>query len=229
MESENVSRAKQVLSGCTEQDQRSLFAYLKRKLSPHPLEQEWNIDADTILTAIYRSPDLTRRGVRGILAEAVFERDVLPSIGASGWGSLPLPPGDIPYDFLVAREGRQVRIQLKLQRVESGQPKMYKPRLYSEPLYVVEVQKTRSGVRQGTPTRPYRFADFDILAVCMQPVVKRWDEFRYTVAGWLLPRDSEADLIEIFQPVSLAPSDVWTDRLETCLEWLLSGRARKVL
>lgn len=191
------------------------------------MRRNGSIDADTILTAIYRSPDLTRRGVRGILAEAVFERDVLPNVTKFGWEGLPLPPGDPPYDFLLGRGKRQARIQLKLQRIESGQPKRYRPQIYADPLYVVEVQRTRSGTRKGEATRPYRFGDFDILAVCMQPVTKRWHDFRYTVERWLLPRKFDTNLIEIFEPVSLSPNEIWTDRLEVCLEWLLTRRRGK--
>ena len=37
-------------------------------------------------------------------------------------------------------------------------------------LYVVETQKTRAGTdNDGADTRPYRFGDFDILAVNMEP------------------------------------------------------------
>ena len=37
--------------------------------------------------------------------------------------------------------------------------------------YVAETKRTRGGVDlvTGQKTRPYRFGDFDILAVCLQP------------------------------------------------------------
>jgi hypothetical protein len=140
------------------------------------------------------------------------------------------------------------RIQIKLQRLEKGVPKLYYPKHYDEgSLYVVEVQKTRSGEKTtkqllpGTETtleasnsvtvqtRPYRFGDFDILAVNMHPSSGDWQNFRYTVASWLLPRGQDKSLIEIFQPVASVPNDVWTDDLSVCLDWFRSGENRSVL
>src|SRR5208283_3034244 len=132
-----------------------------------------------------------------------------------------------------------VRIQIKLQRLEAGVPKRYYPKEYLEELFVVEVQKTRSGKKRpgvagdaeegSLSTRPYRFGDFDILAVNMHPATRQWTDFRYTVSDWLLPRPANNELIEIFQPVSLATNAVWTDNLAVCLEWLLGGEGKRVL
>lgn len=140
-----------------------------------------------------------------------------------------MPGGDPPYDFVLEKSGQRATIQVKLQRTEQGQPKRYQPRRYTRELYVVEVQKTRSGKKrqQATAegsstddesTRPYRFGDFDILAVNMQPSTKKWHDFRYTISSWLIPRKADPRLIEIFQPVALQPNDVWTDRLDVCFE-----------
>ena len=78
-------------------------------------------------------------------------------------------------------------------------------------------------------TRPYRFGDFDILAVNMHPSSGDWKSFRYTVASWLLPRASDKSLVEIFQPVAAIPDNVWADDLTTCLDWFESGEKRAVL
>jgi hypothetical protein len=237
--SETIEAVKDFIDHCSEGERRTLSEYLRRRLPRHPLEERWDIDAETILTAIYRSPDLTQRGVRGILAEAVFERDILPSVEKLGWHVLATPEGDLPYDFLLGREAQRATIQVKLQRTEQGQPKQYHPKRFARELYVVEVQKTRSGrKRRREPTRarssadestrPYRFGDFDILAVNMQPTTHKWADFRYTVSSWLIPRGSNSRLIEIFQPVSLDPNEIWTDRLDVCLEWLRRGERRKM-
>jgi hypothetical protein len=236
---ESVETVKNLIDQCTAEERRALFEYIRRRIAPHPLEEQWGIDAETILTAIHRSPDLTQRGVRGILAEAVFERDVLPSIESLGWHILPVPGGDPPYDFLLERGGQRASIQVKLQRTEQGQPKRYQPKRYPNELYVVEVQRTRSGRKRqkkaakgssagDQSTRPYRFGDFDILAVNIQPATRQWRDFRYTVSSWLIPRKSNSRLIEIFQPVSFSPNDVWTDKLDVSLEWLRQGERRKV-
>jgi hypothetical protein len=235
--SKALDAAKGFIDRCSEKDRRALLEYLRKKLPRHPLEEKWDVDAETILTAIYRSTDLTQRGMRGILAEAVFERDILPRVEKLGWHALSAPVGDLPYDFLLERQSQKVSVQVKLQRTEQGVPKRYQPRRYTQELYVVEVQKTRSGKKrqQETPgalvagdesTRPYGFGDFDILAVNMQPTTHSWTDFRYTLSSWLIPRQANSRLIEIFQPVSLEPNDVWTDKLEVCLEWFRAGERR---
>lgn len=63
----------------------------------------------------------------------------------------------------------------------------------------------------------------------MHPATHHWNNFRFTVADWLLPRSADKTLIEIFQPVSLVTNSVWTDNLAICLEWLLSGEEKRVL
>jgi hypothetical protein len=244
--SESLGAIRKLIDQCTNEELTSLKAYFRQML-PHPLESEWGIDADTILSAIERSSDLTKRGVRGIIAEAVFETSVIPTATASGWRPTPII-GDRSYDSLLRKGDSSARIQIKLQRLERGAPKLYYPKHYEEgSLYVVEVQKTRSGEKsvvemlQGSATeaaalsaitvktRPYRFGDFDILAVNMHPSCGDWKSFRYTLGSWLLPRASDASLIEVFQPVAAKPNDVWTDNIAVCLSWLEAGEKHRVL
>ncbi len=243
---ESTEAIKKLVAECSAEEKKAVRQFLS-VASPHPLEQEWGIDADTILSAIRRSSDLTRRGVRGIIAEAVFENSILPRISGSGWEVAAIT-GDLAYDVHLTKGTESARIQIKLQRLEKGVPKLYYPRHYDEgSLYVVEVQKTRSGEKttkqklEGTDTvleaadtltvqtRPYRFGDFDILAVNMHPSSGDWKNFRYTVASWLLPRSNDKALIEIFQPVAAEPNEVWTDDLATCLTWLEAKRKETVL
>jgi len=105
-----------------------------------------------------------------------------------------------------------------------------KRRFPGEDMYVVEVQKTRGGVDLQTneQTRPYRFDDFDILAVNMHPSTGDWNRFLFTPSRWLLPRSENAALISIFQPVPRTASDVWTDQLEECVRWVASGERKRV-
>ncbi len=231
--SESLAAISKLVDECTEEDRKALMLYL-RKLMPHPLEREWGIDADTILSAIIRSSDITKRGVRGIIAEAVFVNEIIPNATGSGWHTVDFS-GDQPYDALLKKGELNARIQVKLQRLEEGVPKLYYPNHYEKgSLFVVEVRKTRTGkktakrTQPGTETktesvtvntRPYSFGDFDILAVNMHPSSANWRNFRYTVASWLLPRPVNTSLIEIFQPVAAVPNDVWTDNLSTCLMW----------
>jgi len=83
--SDSLETIKRLIEECSIEERKALNAYL-RALLPHPLESQWGIDADTILSAISRSSDLTKRGVRGIIAEAVFVNDVVPNICDHGLG-----------------------------------------------------------------------------------------------------------------------------------------------
>lgn len=244
--SESLEAIQKLIDDCTEEDRKALRSHLRRLL-PHPLEREWGIDADSILSAISRSSDLTKRGVRGIIAEAVFVNEMAPSVARSRWDLVDFD-GDHPYDALLQNGEIQARIQVKLQRLERGLPKLYHPKHYKEgTLFVVEVQKTRTGEKISKrrlvgsaeslsatetvtlKTRPYSFADFDILAVNMHPSSGNWKDFRYTIASWLLPRPGDQKLIEIFQPVAAVPNDVWTDDLASCLRWYETGEKHRVL
>ena len=228
-----TDEACRLIEQASEEERRIILAYLRERVPLHALETEWRTTAEEILTAISRSSDLTLRGIRGILAEAIFEKRVLPKINAGGWSTAKIV-GDQPYDFLIQRGQAQVKIQVKLQRKERGEPKEYAAKsrtsLRCPPgeIYVVEVQKTRSGKKNGEQTRPYRFGDFDILSVNLHPVTGDWERFMFTVGGWLLPRQKELNLIEIFQPVPITPDEYWTDDLSQCIEWFLSGTTKKL-
>jgi hypothetical protein len=230
---ESLNALKQLLDQCSDNEKAALLDYLKARLPQHPLEKEWGVDAEIILSAIARSSDLTKRGVRGIIAEAVFERNVLPEL--KGWNAVRFVE-DRPYDFLLHSEGevaRGARIQVKLQRMRKQQPMLASQanRHYPKDLYVVEVQKTRGGFDPQTneDTRPYRFGEFDILAVNMHPSTRDWNRFLYTLGTWLIPRSANPALIEIFQPVPTTPNEVWTDSLSACLQWFDAGERKRIL
>jgi hypothetical protein len=194
---------------------------------------EWGVGTEVILSAISRSSDLTKRGVRGIIAEAIFERQVLADL--KGWKAVRFVD-DRPYDFLIHSDGEkpmEVRIQVKLQRMKTQRAMLASEanRHYPNEMYVVEVQKTRGGIDLQTneDTRPYRFGEFDIPAVNMHPATNDWHRFLFTLSRWLLPRNPDVALIEIFQPIPRSPNDVWTDSLTTCLGWLASGEEKRIL
>lgn len=231
--SPSLNEIKQLLDQCTDDVLTSVLDYLKARLPQHPLEKEWSVGSDVILSAISRSSDLTKRGVRGIIAEAIFERNVLP--GLKGWEGVSFID-DRPYDFLIRSKDakpKEVRIQVKLQRMRKQQPMLASEanRHYPKDMFVVEVQKTRGGIdlQTGEATRPYRFGEFDILAVNMHPSTRDWNKFLFTVSNWLIPRSENAGLIEIFQPVARQPNTSWTDYLETCLQWLAAGEQKRIL
>jgi hypothetical protein len=210
---------------------------LRSKLPRHALEEKWKISYELILDAIFRSQDIVQRGVRGVIAEAVFEAKVLPTIRS--WRSVPVI-GDLPYDFKLQRHSdkREIKIQVKLQRTQAGEPLIRK--FFGPGTYIVEVQKTRSGTKRkrkdavsarSAPTapektRPYQYGDFDIIAVNMQPSSQDWTRFMYTVATWLMPRAGDKKLIEIMQPVSANRTQLWTDKIDECIRWFLAGEKK---
>jgi hypothetical protein len=162
--------------------------------------------------------------IRGVIAEAAFGVDVVQRL--SGWTDI-TPSGDLAYDFLLDDSVGAVRVQVKLQRSLAHRPMFAKEayRFLPADMYVVETQKTRAGSnrRTGGSTRPYRFGEFDLLAVSMQPSSNAWDRFMYTVADWLLPSRTNPSEILKFQPVATAPNDDWTDEFDTAVAWLRSG------
>lgn len=214
-------------------EKRIVLAYLREQVPLHPLEREWGTTAEAVMAAIARSPGLTQRGIRGILAEATFENQILPRLERSGWRST-AAVGLRGYDFSLRRGRRRVRVQVKLQRRERGLPKEFAARSRaalvgpSGKLFVAEVQRTRGGVRQGRQTRPYRFGDFDILAVNLHPSTGEWRRFLYTVGDWLLPRPGDPELVAIMQPVPEAEDDYWTADLSRCIKWFFARRRRQL-
>ena len=233
-----------LLDKCSDAEKMAVLQHLRQMLpvrrfiaasrGKHSLEEEWGVSAETILDAIARSPDLTLRGIRGIIAEAIFERFVVPTV--PDWRQV-ASETELPYDFLLRHQSKpdvQARVQVKLQRLEKHVPKLASRSMLktlkaeAKTLYVVEVQKTRMGKSNGEDTRPYRFGDFDILAVCMHPSTGDWQRFSYTLASWLLPRQEDRRLIQIMQPVASEADECWTDNLRVCLDWYLSGVKKRL-
>jgi hypothetical protein len=167
--------------------------------------------------------------IRGVIAEAAFEIEVVERL--EGWRSV-IPQGDLPYDFLLDDGQGVVRIQVKLQRSLAHHPMWAREayRFLPGDMYVVETQRTRRGSNKktGGSTRPYRFGEFDLLAVALYPSTHEWNTFMYTVADWLLPGRIDSSEILKFQPVATTPDDDWTDNFHTAVGWLRSGLKKKL-
>jgi hypothetical protein len=159
--------------------------------------------------------------IRGVIAEAAFEQSCLRE--HTEW-TIEEIPKESAYDYLILDKIGSVRVQVKLQRSEKSVPKV------ANGLFVVETQRTRSGNDRttGGSTRPYRFGEFDILAVCMQPSTGSWHRFLYTVERWLIPRPDENHLLKVLQPIPPSPNDDWTDNIQTCIDWFRSGEQKSI-
>jgi hypothetical protein len=207
------------------EEKRRLIERLRIEVGVHPLEEEWHTNAEVIMNAINKSSDLTKRGIRGILAEASLGTYVIENM--EGWKDI-TPVGDKPFDYGIEDVLGSIRIQVKNQRLEKGIPKLGGKK-YGKNMFIVETQKTRGGQSSdGQKTRPYRFGEFDILAVCLHPSTGDWSKFLYTVADWLLPWKDNHELIQTYQPVPYQPNEAWTDNLETAIAWFRSGEKKKI-
>lgn len=225
-----ITQVRQILAACTDRQREDIIRLLRTEYRTHRIEQEWNTSAEIVLEAIARSGPLTQRMFKGILAEAAFKVEILDRL--DGWREV-TPPGTHAYDFAVQAGEATVTIQTKLQRKQAGKPFMYRipgRRGPASAFFVVETQKSRKGIDRtsGESTRPYRFDEFDILAVSMEPATGDWSQFRFTVGKWLIPRADEPNLIAIYQPVSLEPNEDWTDSLATAIRWLQSGERKTI-
>lgn len=215
------------LESLDEDERREVFKQLRKKIRIHALEEKWNISAEVILEAIARSQDITQRGIRGVIAELCF---LLYVLDGDGWVDKS-PGGDLPYDFLLQDTTGPIKVQVKLQRQVKGAPLTAHQWRKSMPesWFVVETQKTRTGKdADGADTRPYRFGEFDILAVSMHPSTNDWEKFMFTVGGWLLPRKKDPGLINVLQPVANEPNDDWTDSFSTAIEWFREGKTKTI-
>lgn len=207
-----VDQIRDLLGQCTPDQQRKLLAELRLLHPIHEFEKVIGAPAETILGAIHRAQELTVRMLRGVIAEAAFHTFEMPRLETLGWKDV-TEVGNFAYDYLLADHVGPVRVQVKLQRSERGAPLIKKGARYgyNSDVFIVETQKTRTGndAKEGK-TRPYRFGEFDILAVSMQPSSGRWDTFMYAPTPRLLAAKDTA-LLATYQPISQGPSRVWSD------------------
>lgn len=225
--SPEVERIKSMIGSLPVEGQIEVLKYTKDLLPLHPFETRIGASAEVILEALHRSEELIVRMFRGVLAEAAFATHLAT---LADWQSQTVVANSA-YDFLVKDRIGPIRVQVKLQRSQKGSPvqSAETDRKYLPGYYRVETQKTRSGNdRQGSSTRPYKFGEFDILAVAMQPATGNWSSFLYTVADWLLPNPRNESELATLQPVAPQVDDDWTDDFNTCASWLRSGVKKRI-
>jgi hypothetical protein len=220
---------KQWLTNCSQAEREEVFRHLRPFVGIHRLEQSFHAAAEVILEAIDRAGGLTVRMFRGVMAGAAFDVHVADQL--AGWQRIPIT-GDLPFDTHLRDVTGDVHVQVKLQRSESNRPMTGadapKKMKFSDQMFVVGTQKSRKGQKKGKSTRPYRFGEFDILAVSLYPSTQRWNMFRYTVARWLLPDPLDATLLLTYQTVAPAPNADWTDDFLTAVAWLRAGPQKTI-
>ncbi len=212
---------KNTLDTFSDEQLKEILNIVRSKV-PHPFEKRIGVEAEVILSALDRSADITIRGIRGIIAEAIFIKSIAPYI--EGWKVVEEDANDQTWDAKLQKKptetiingktvcGQIVKIQIKLQRKEAGVPKI------KDGKAIVEVQKTRTGKKHGIDTRPYSFSDFDVLAVCMEPSTQNWRNFKYVPSKFLKQRKKNPELIEVMQPVPFEDDEHWKSSFLDCME-----------
>jgi hypothetical protein len=216
------------LGRCTAEEQGVIFRELRKLHAIHEFEAIIGAPAEMILEAVHRAPELTRRMLRGVIADAAFRTFTVASLRPHGWNDV-TPAGNFAYDYKLDDGAGLVTVQVKLQRSERGAPVVRSGERYSfgPEVFMTETQKTRTGTDgEDKQTRPYRYGEFDVLAVSMQPSSGRWDGFMYTLGRWLLPGKKPGEIATL-QPVAKTPNDFWTDDFRIAASWLRSEEGRK--
>lgn len=177
---------------------------------PHPLEATLNAPAADIMEAISKG-FRAQADVKGKLAELYFSR-LLDGLQARGivdryeWFDKDGKP-----DFVIHAGAKVLVVEVK--NIRSGTEKRFAGQLAG----IVEIQKTRNGTdAQGNKTRGYRVDHFDLLAACLFNQTGRW-EFRFAESGTLTTRESDSNILEIYQPVVYAGNAVWSSDLEAII------------
>lgn len=223
MADSNLDDVRELLARCSAEQQATIFNDLRQHHLIHEFENVIGAPAEMILEAVHRAPELTRRMLRGVIADAAFRTFVVPSVEVSGWRDV-TPIGNYAYDYVMDDGQGPITVQVKLQRSARGAPVVDRGSRYGfeGDVFTTETQKTRTGTNGDEKTRPYRYGEFDILAVSMQPSTGQWDRFMYTLGHWLLIGKNPNEMATK-QPVAMVPNDYWTDDFETAASWFRAG------
>lgn len=220
-----VVEIRDLLDQCSAAQREDVFRYLRRQVRLHEFEDVVGASAETILEALHQAPELTRRMIRGVIADAAFRAFILSDLASSGWRDV-TPEGNHSYDYVVDDGRGPLSIQVKLQRSERGAPVQRRgaPYGFQGDVFIVETQRTRTGTsREAQRTRPYRDDHFDVLAVSLQPSSGHWNTYSFTLARWLIPGHDAGEIATI-QPVTMEESEYWTRDFSMVAFWFRSGK-----
>lgn len=217
-----------LLEKCTAEERSAVFRGLRATHAIHEFEAIIGAPAEMILEAVHRAPELTRRMLRGVIADAAFRTFTVAALALDGWRDI-TPAGNFAYDYMLDDGEGPISVQVKLQRSERGAPvvKSGNRFLFDSDAFMTETQKTRTGTDgEENQTRPYRYGEFDVLAVSMQPSSGKWDGFKYTLGRWLLPGKKSGEMATL-QPVAKVPNEFWTDDFRVAARWFRSDDGGK--
>ncbi len=220
MSEEALNAIRTLLARCSPEQRAVVFNELRATHAIHPYEAAVGAPAEMILEAVHRAPELTRRMLRGVIADAAFRTFVVAALKVRGWRDV-TPDGNFAYDYSLDDGLGPITVQVKLQRSERGAPAAKDGKRYGfvGEVFMTETQKTRTGTDgDANQTRPYRYGEFDILAVSMQPSSGTWDSYMYTLGRWLLPGKTAAEVATL-QPVTKAAGEYWTSDFEVVAKW----------
>lgn len=228
MSEETLKAVRELLARCTPEERAAVFRELRATHAIHPYEAAVGAPAEMILEAVHRAPELTRRMLRGVIADAAFRTFVVAALAGRGWKDV-TPEGNFAYDYSVDDGLGPITIQVKLQRSERGAPVVKDGKRYGfdGEVFMTETQKTRTGTDgAANQTRPYRYGEFDVLAVSMQPSTGTWDSYMYTLGRWLLPGKTAGEMATL-QPVTKVAGEFWTHDFKVAAQWFREADAGK--
>jgi hypothetical protein len=170
----------------------------------HPLEDLLNADASDILSSIQKGHRAIV-DVKGKLAEYYLDKKLAALKNQKVIEDYRWSDKDGQPDFFIDHRGKHLKMECK--NVRSGDA------YCKNGQYMVEIQKTRNS-KDGTNTRGYRVAEFDILAVCLFNQTKQW-EYQFIVTRNLEKRPEDKKILKIMQSVPSKSTSPWlTDLLE---------------
>lgn len=228
MSDATLATIRELLAQCSPEERASLFRELRAVHQIHEFEAVIGAPAEMILEAVHRAPELTRRMLRGVIADAAFRTFAVAALEPDGWRDV-TPEGNFAYDYKLDDGAGPITVQVKLQRSVRGAPVVKAGTRYgfTGEVFITETQKTRTGTDgEDNQTRPYRYGEFDILAVSMQPSTGQWNQYMYTLGRWLLV-GRQLDEMATLQPVSMQPGEFWTDDFRTAARWFRTADGGK--
>ena len=84
---EHLASIRELIAKCTPEERQAMFGELRAVHQIHEFEAVIGAPAEMILEAVHRAPELTRRMLRGVIADAAFRTFVVgalaPSAGAT--------------------------------------------------------------------------------------------------------------------------------------------------